>query len=409
MAGDDLHTPLGVDRDADAADPATGGSRGALGLGAIGLVCAGLAGVAWWTDNGMGGEPFTISPIEIVKQTAPEAPKPPLPAVSADEATGTIPAATGRANAEDVEASSGVRVIRQGGGIAPGAQIIQVPKRLGIELPPAPDRRVVEKGKYGLLPKIGGDGSRPSDVYARPLITSMGVRPGAPRIALVVGGMGLSEVATRAAMEKLPGDVTFAFAPYGVELARQTAQARADGHELVLQLPMEGLDGVDMNGSRTLTTELTADQFADRLAWHLSRFTGYVGVENFLGARFTAREASVKALLSEIGGRGLIYLDDGSSPTSLVPSVGAALHVVAGRADVVIDADRAPDAVAAALARLEAIARKNGSAIGSMSALPVSVEQAARFIQGLEKRGVALAPLSAVIGKPPGPGANINR
>jgi len=408
MSGDDLNAPLGLDVD----DPREAGRSlpwKALALGGLGLLGAGLFSYAWVTDNSMGGEPFAIAKIEVVPKATPAAPPPRGEAAPSDDATGTVPAINRRATAEDVEAGSGVQVVRQGGEQAPGALIIQVPKKLGVELTPAPDRRLVEKGKYGPLPKIGADGSRPAEVYARPLITSMNVRPGAPRIAIVVGGMGLSETATRAALEKLPGDVTFAFAPYGADLDRQAAKARAEGHELLLQLPMEAFEGADMNGSRTLETTLPPDQLLDRLRWHLSRFSGYVGVENFLGQRFTANEDAISQVLRETAKRGLLYLDDGSSPTSLAPSAGVALGVSIARADVVIDAERAPEAIGAALVRLEAIAREKGFAIGTMSALPASVDQTSKFVQGLERRGVALAPLSAIVGKAPPPAAKLGR
>ena len=331
------------------------------------------------------------------------------PAINAQDVTGSVPVNQGRRDAADVESDSGVRVVRQGGASAPGALIIEIPHKIGIELNLAPDRRLVEKSKYGPLPRIGADGSRPFDIYARPLVTPMSIKPGAPRIALVVGGMGLSETATRNALEKLPGDVTFAFAPYGPNLDQQAAKARAEGHELLLQLPMESFEGAATAGDRTLESSLSPDQIVDRMHWHLARFSGYVGVENFLGQRFTSRETAIAAVMGEVARRGLLYLDDGSSPVSLAPSIGASLGAIVGRADLVVDADRSDDAIAAAFAKLEAIAREKGAAIGTLSALPGSVERAAQFVQGLEKRGVALVPLSAIVGKEALPTAKLNR
>lgn len=411
MPADDLHQPLGLDIDSSA----DGGREipwGLVGYGGTALLIGALGVFAWLTDNGMGGEPFAVARIEpAVKQPAAAPPVAAVaPADRTEDATATVRPGSARVNAGDVENASGVRVIRQGGAQAPGSLIIQVPQnRLGVELVPAPDRRLVEKGKYGPLPRIGADGARPADVYARPIVTSLAIKPGAPRIALVVGGMGLSAVATRLAMEKFPGDVTFAFAPYGAELDRQAARARAEGHELVLQLPMEAFEGADMNGARTLEAGLAPDQMMDRLQWHLSRFTGYVGVENFLGQRFTSREDAIGRVLGEVARRGLFYLDDNSSPLSLATTVGPNVGAAVARADVVIDAERTPEAVGAALVKLEGIARSNGSAIGVMSALPANVEQASKFVQGLEARGTMLAPLSALVGKPPAPSARNNR
>ncbi len=407
MAGDDLHEPLGLDRDGGQPEPRDI-AWSAIGLGGLAALVAGAIGFAILLDNGMGGEPFAIARIEPAASSPPQvAPPPASTAPATAEPTGTIKVLTLNQadNASRIEADSGVRVIRQGGGGTPGGLIIEVPRNPGIELNPAPDRRLVEKGKYGPLPRIGVDGARPLEVYARPMVMSLGSPAHAPRIAIVVGGMGISAAATRQAIEKLPPDVTFAFAPYGSDLPAQAAHARAEGHETVLQLPMDGPDGSGSNGPRAIDPDLAPDLLIDRLAWNLSRFTGYVGVENFLGRRFTANEQSMSLLLKETSSRGLLYLDDGASPLSIAMTLGAALHTSVARASVVIDADRSPESINAALARLEAVARERGSAIGTMSALPATVDQTAIFIQGLTKRGVVLAPLSALAAPAAAPAA----
>ena len=405
MPVDDLHKPLGLDLDRDL-DARREIPWTAIGYGGLAALVLGLGVFAFMFDNGMGGEPFAVARIETAPK--PAAPPPPPPAISR-ETTATIATGGARSNAAEVEASSGVRVIRPGGGKAPGGLIIQIPQNIGAGLSPAPDRRLVENGKYGPLPRIGPDGARPVDVYARPTTTTLNGRGGPPRIALVVGGMGLSATATKLALDKLPADVTFAFAPYGADLERQTARARAEGHETVLQLPMEATESVGANGSRMLEAGLPPDQLKDRLSWLLSRFTGYVGVENFLGRNFTSRVEAISPVLAEVAKRGLLYLDDGSSPQSVAATAGASLGAPSARADVALDAERSPEAVVAALARLEAIARERGSAIGTMSALPASVEQAARFLQGMERRGVLLAPLSALVARPAIPTARNSR
>jgi uncharacterized protein len=402
MSADDLHKPLGLDRDLELRREIP---WNAIGYGGLAALLLGLGVFAFMFDNGMGGEPFAVARIETTpKPLAPPPAK--APAITPD-VTATIATSGARSNAADVEASTGVRVVRPGGGETPGGLIIQIPQNIGAGLPPAPDRRLVENGKYGPLPKIGPDGARPVDVYARPTTTTLSGRGGPPRVALVVGGLGLSVTATRFATDKLPADVTFAFAPYGADLERQAARARADGHETILQLPMDATDGA--NGARALEADLSADQQLDRLSWHLSRFTGYVGVENFLGRNLTARVEAISPILAEVAKRGLLYLDDGSSPQSVAATAGASLGAPSARADVVLDAERSPEAMAAAFARLEAIARERGSAIGTMSALPASVEQIARLLPGLERRGVIVAPLSALVARPAIPSARNSR
>ena len=271
--------------------------------------------------------------------------------------------------------------------------IINVPQALGLQLTPAPDARLVEKGRYGLLPRVSADGAKPLDVYARPPLTSLPAN--APRLALVVGGMGIGETLTRTAVETLPGAVTLAFAPYGDRLEASVAAARAHGHEVLLQAPMETFDSTMQ--PHMLRVAETPESTLDDLHWLMSRFTGYVGLANFRGAKFTADEAAFRPVLRDIGARGLLFFDDGSSTRSLTTVLAPQVGVPTVRADVTLDGD----AMEAALVRLEAIARSKGLAVGVAVGLPRTTERLARFAQGLEARGISLVPLSAAVDKFP--------
>ena len=81
--------------------------------------------------------------------------------------------------------------------------------------------------------------------------------------------------------------VTFALAPYGADLEKLAERARANGHEVLLQVPMEPFDYPDNDpGPQTLLTSLTAEQNIDRLHWLMSRFQGYVGMIELHGRTF---------------------------------------------------------------------------------------------------------------------------
>jgi polysaccharide deacetylase 2 family uncharacterized protein YibQ len=248
-----------------------------------------------------------------------------------------------------------------------------------------------------VIPKVGADGARAIEVYAR----NAGTEANGPRIALVVQGLGIGAAGTFETLGKLPGPVTLAFAPYGTDLARWVARARQEGHEVLLQVPMEPFDYPDNDpGPQTLLTTLPPAQNIDRLHWFMSRFQGYVGIANYMGARFTAHDPSVSAILRETAKRGLLYFDDGSSARSLAGQVANANAVPFAKADIVLDTAPSGASIDAALAKLEALARQRGSAIGAASALPVSIERIAQWVKGAEARGIALVPISAVAAKP---------
>jgi len=322
------------------------------------------------------------------------APAPSLPAVP-----GTAPATPqGPASAAQLEHSAGVTVTRAGED-APEAIVITIPDEARtIKLATAPDNRLVERSRYGLLPKVGPEGATPAKIYARPLGTEPSAKP-AGRIALLVGGLGISQSGTADAIAKLPPPVSLAFAPYGTELERTVQRARGEGHEVFLQLPMEPFDYPDNDpGPHTLLTGPKAPDNIDKLHWALGRFTGYVGIVNFLGGRFTSDEGALSPVLRELAGRGLMVIDDGSSPRSLLAASADRARVPALKIDRVIDGVTRADAIDKELAALENLAREQGIVIASASALPVSIERINRWAQSLEAKKLVIVPVSAARG-----------
>ena len=104
-------------------------------------------------------------------------------------------------------------------------------------------------------------------------------------------------------------------------------------------------------------------------------------------------------MLREAAKRGLIYLDDGSSPRSLASQIAGANNLAFAKADVVIDAVPTPAEIDRALARLETMARERGVAVGIAGALPVAIERIAKWAKAAESRGILLVPISAVANK----------
>ena len=377
----------------------------AVAIGGLGLLAVAAAflpavvrppGAALYAANGVPA-PGT-APYETPAGVPNNAHPPQRNAEVASKTTATVPAQKASLGTEAVERRTGVKIIRAGAAAAPEALIIDVAKALDTGLPAAPDPRLIEQTPRGPIPRIGADGARPSEVYARSAVSSGGLTQGSPRVALLVGGMGLARQATESAITSLPGAVTLGFAPYGADLARETGRAREAGHEVVLQIPMEPFDFPRNNpGPHTLLAGAGKAANVDNLTWIMSRFTGYAGVANFLGGKLTADAKALTPVLREIATRGLYYVDDGTSAQSLAVTLAPGQALAAARADVVLDSTAEPEAIEAALARLAAIARDKGVAIGVASALPSSIATIGRFARALEARGIALIPLSAAM------------
>ena len=220
-------------------------------------------------------------------------------------------------------AASGPQIIHvqteEGAGPPKAAIVIHDPSTIGQNLKIAhiPDRALIEASDTGPLPIRAADGRRPFDVYARPWSGSRGAR-----VAIVIGGLAVSQTGTQAAIAKLPAEVTLAFAPQGNSIGRWMQAARQSGHEVVMQVPLEPFDYPNVNpGRNTLTVAASPDENLKNLRWALSRTTNYTGVMNYMGARFSADAAAMGPFMAELGKRGLAYIDDGSSARSLAPDL----------------------------------------------------------------------------------------
>ena len=383
---DDLDRPLGLN------PPPPKRQRRLWLAPAIGLVILAAIGVGQALlskTDAPGGEPHAIAPIQPLPSSPALAPAPPVAAKPGQAAT-----------AQQVEEVSGVKIIRGGQAVEPGAVIIQVP--VSAPLAAAPDQRVAEKTRYGWLPRRGPGGLTPAEVYARPSAAPAGKTHG-PRIALIVGGMGLNAAATAEAIANLPPEVSLAFAPYGAQVERQAAAARAAGHEILLQSPMEPFDmAADNPGPHTLRAGKPG-QWTEDLLWQMSRFPGYIGLVNFLGGRYLADRTAVNGFMREMAERGLDFVDDGTSPQSLAGALSPAekrqgeAAVGFAKADIRLDESARPEAIDEALFRLETLARQKGIAIGFAAGLPAGNDRIARFARDLGQRGLTLIPASAAI------------
>jgi polysaccharide deacetylase 2 family uncharacterized protein YibQ len=272
------------------------------------------------------------------------------------------------------------------------AMIIVAPHR---PLKSAPLKAVTETTDIGPLPRIADDGRKPFDAYSQ--VTPLAVtHSDMPKITLVLGGMGLNATLTQKAIDLLPGDVTLGFAPYGENLQAQVNEARVAGHEILLQVPMEpvGYPG-NSPGPGTLLSDATPEQNIASLKWLMSRFAGYSGITNYMGARLLGAEDALRPVMKEVTSRGLVYLEDASVNMTLSPKVAQDLRLPLQRASMVIDANPTAPAIAAALARLEKEAARNGSAIATGSGLDVTIETVAEWAKTLQERGILLVPVSA--------------
>ena len=361
----------------------------------LGLCLVAFLTTALFVDNPLGGEP--VAHVALRKSPAADDKHAPAASVHAEQPAKSAmkQAASGdNKTVTIIDGSSGKRqdVVIGGDAATDKADAEAAPATTAMA---GIDQRLLEKSRYGMIPMVA-DGLKPFTVYAADADRAKAAKM--PVVAIVVGGLGVGAAKTADAIMKLPPAVTLAFTPYGADPTKLAERARAQRHEILLQVPMEPFDYPDNDpGPQTLLTTLTPEQNIDRLHWHLSRFQGYAGIANFMGARFVATDAVMQPIIREAAKRGLGYLDDGSTPRSVASSLAAGQAMPFAKADFAIDAVPTSAEIDRALIKLETLAKERGLAIGVASALPISIERIAAWIKTLDSRGIMLVPLTTAM------------
>lgn len=264
-----------------------------------------------------------------------------------------------------------------------------------IVLGDAPDPALVEQSRLGPLPIIDARGREPWQVYARPFDRT----DKRPRVAIVVTDLGFNNKATRTAIA-LPGAVTLAFNPYAPDLEDWVGKARAAGHEVLLEMPMEPVSYPrDDPGPHTLRTDLGEVANLERMQWVMSRFTGYVGVINHMGSKFTRSPKHLRPVMNELKRRGLLYLDSRSGANSLGADVATEVGVPRSINNRFVDQVASRDAIDRRLIQVENLAVKDGTAVGVGHTFPVTLERLTTWIAALEDKSIVLVPVSATVNR----------
>ncbi|KQQ78471.1 hypothetical protein ASF70_22865 [Rhizobium sp. Leaf321] len=255
-----------------------------------------------------------------------------------------------------------------------------------------PNTSLLEDTEYGKLPILGEDGLRPMDQYARPWSGARGTR-----IAIVVGGLGLSQTGTQRAIQQLPPGVTLGLAASGNSLQRWMQEARRAGHEIIIQVPFEPYDyPANDPGPGTLLVKDPAAKNLERLHVAMGEITNYTGIMNYQGGRYLSDVKALEPVLRDMASRGLLFLDDGTSAQSKTEVLAKAMQLPHAFGDLTLDGQLQSDAILKKLDELERIAQRKGTAIGIASAFDESIAAIRKWADEASQRGVEIVGVSTL-------------
>lgn len=353
----------------------------------------------------------------LARQSPPQSAQAPAASVEIADAETAGGGETAAGGAESTAAKAGAEVTEAtGGGQIPAAPETAMPEaQTGGQT--EPQAETAAPGSGGIQP---GDDEEPpaspslapnqsalaenADLPAWQRYASVYQESGdQPRIAVVLTGLGFSREATEAAIKQLPAGVTLSFTPYAQQLDQWIALARGNGHEVMLDLPMEPVTYPnDDPGPQTLLTELDDLENQQRLRWVLSRAQGYVGLAATMGSRFSGSEPNLKPILAEIKDLGLMFLDNRASHESVADRVAQELSLPHAVNDRTLDNDGAGHlTIDARLAQVERVALSDGTSVAMGRPYPATIERLREWVRTLESRGFALVPITALAEQQP--------
>lgn len=218
------------------------------------------------------------------------------------------------------------------------------------------------------------------------------------KVVIIIDDMGVS--LRSKLVEVMDGPLTLAYLPYAKDLKNRTKRAKANGHELMVHIPMQAMSNSADGGPRVLSVDLTPQEFKDTLDWGLSQFDGYVGINNHMGSRLTSDKASMVRLMKHIQDKNIFFIDSKTIASSVAAETAEEYGIPYAERDVFLDHEMSIEFVRASLKKLEEKAKRQGYAIAIGHPHAVTIEGLKEWLPTLAEKGLTLVPASDVIKTP---------
>lgn len=220
-----------------------------------------------------------------------------------------------------------------------------------------------------------------------------------PKVIIIIDDMGLHTKNDPKVLD-LPAPLTLAYLPYAPNVKKKAAKARAAGHELMIHTPMEPMSKNQNPGDMALMDAMSPDEAEEQLETIFDSFDGYIGINNHMGSRLTQNAPIMRRVMEQLHQRGLVFVDSKTSAKSVAADMAKDTGIYYAQRDVFLDHEATDDFVAQALEKLEDIALRRGYAIAIGHPKDVTIRGLKDWIPTLEDKGIALAPVSAVLNAP---------
>ena len=221
--------------------------------------------------------------------------------------------------------------------------------------------------------------------------------PPRPAVSIIIDDLG-DRAADRAVLA-LPPQVALSILPHTPHGKRLAQDGAARGHEVLLHLPMEAVDGRSP-GPGMLTDALDQDALLARLWAGLASVPGARGVNNHMGSRLTRQPRQMRWVMTALRARGdLFFVDSRTTHETVAFQVAGDFGLPRAERDRFLDNVVSREAVRAELLALVEEARAQGTALGIGHPHPQTLDALAELLPQLDALGVDLVPVATLIAR----------
>lgn len=194
----------------------------------------------------------------------------------------------------------------------------------------------------------------------------------------------------------IPQTLTFSILPGEGQAHALAERIRANGHDVLVHLPMEPQGGASL-GANAILVGLDDREIRRRVRRALQKVPHARGINNHMGSKATADERVMRLVLSELKARNLLFLDSRTTASSVAYQLAVDMDLRAFNRDLFIDEIADAPTIRGKLWELAAIAAQSGQAIGVGHNRKETLIALSAALPQLEKRGFRFVPLSQLL------------
>jgi polysaccharide deacetylase 2 family uncharacterized protein YibQ len=217
-----------------------------------------------------------------------------------------------------------------------------------------------------------------------------------PRVVIIIDDMGVSQEGSHAIIE-LPAPLTLSFLPYGDGVQMLADRAKHKGHQLMLHMPMQAMNGAMETTPGLLRVTDDLKKFSKIFQQNLDSFDGFLGLNNHMGSLLTQDTEKMSQVMRFIKEHNLYFVDSRTIHSSVAGQAAAAHDVPFLARDIFLDHEDTLSYVNRALKNLEYKARKEGVAIAIGHPKSNTIKALRNWLPSLREKNIELVGAETLI------------